>query len=820
MEFILILTFVLLVMLYVRTGRVRKKVDELFREQQRFGMRLDGLRDMMRGTAAGIAQAGEPAESQTQAAAKQPAVPVVPPTPELLPDRKVSAVPGRTVVEPVGPRVMRATEPVVVEERGKRERLLPPSAFVESVREILGRIWNWILVGEEFRTKGVTTEYAVATTWLLRLGILAIVMCAAYFLRWSIQRGLLGPEARVAISLLAGMAMLWGGVRILGKKYHVIGQGLLGGGLLVFYFSMYSMGPMYKIVTIPVAFALMVGVTAAAGVLAVRVDSLLVAVIGIAGGFLTPVLFRTPVPYLPGFYGYLLLLNAGILGIALYKQWRLLNYLGFVLTYALFAGSLDVYKGRPDFPVAMVFLSSFFVIQSAVVYLYNIVRKRSCSLLEILHLVLNAAIFAAFGYGLIHDAYGRPYPAIMSLALAVFYVLHVYAFLRRQYVDRNLLVALIALAGVFSTWTLPLVLEKESLTIALSLLAFVFLWLGDCMTSNFLRMAGHGVYAAVFYRLLVLDMPRNFDFHPAATLPMAAYWKAMSERLWTFGVSIGSIVAAFRLMLRRKSRSERLVAEANDTSMVLPESASNGIFYWMAVLLVFLFLHLELNTMFMYFMPLRMPVLTLLWCGMALYFFRQVAGGSSLHRVASWAMCVFLIGALLKVFVFDLAAWRFNDHFVYNMEYTLFLAAMRLLDFGFIIGALLLVWWWACAGSGGGVRPAVFGYTALLLLCLYATFEVNTLLFWKLRQFQKGGVSVLWALFAIGFIAGGIWKNIKPLRLVGLMLFAVVALKVFMVDLAAMPMIYRVVAFMVIGITLLLGSFAYIYSSRKFSTLA
>jgi len=41
-------------------------------------------------------------------------------------------------------------------------------------------------------------EYAVATTWLIRAGIIAIVTCIGYFLKWSIDRNLLGPEARVA----------------------------------------------------------------------------------------------------------------------------------------------------------------------------------------------------------------------------------------------------------------------------------------------------------------------------------------------------------------------------------------------------------------------------------------------------------------------------------------------------------------------------------------------------------------------------------------------------------------------------------------------
>jgi uncharacterized membrane protein len=98
---------------------------------------------------------------------------------------------------------------------------------------------------------------------------------------------------------------------------------------------------------------------------------------------------------------------------------------------------------------------------------------------------------------------------------------------------------------------------------------------------------------------------------------------------------------------------------------------------------------------------------------------------------------------------------------------------------------------------------------------LYATFETNSVLYWRLREFQDGGITVLWALFAIGFITGGIWKNIRPLRFIGLTLFGIVALKI-LVDVWSMDVLYRIIACLAVGATLLLGSFAYIYANREF----
>jgi hypothetical protein len=401
--------------------------------------------------------------------------------------------------------------------------------------------------------------------------------------------------------------------------------------------------------------------------------------------------------------------------------------------------------------------------------------------------------------------------------MAMFYIAHVLVFLKKKLTDRVLLVALIALAGVFTTWTLPLVLEKESLTISLSLLALMFLWLGRKLNSNFLENLGHLAYCVVFYRLLVWDIPRNFSLAPKVDAPISEYWKHMTGRLWTFGVSIASVIAGFFIQRRRIEPGTGLsVSAENNTPQVVGREVSGGAFYWFAVLFVFLFAHLELNTMFMYFAEFRLPVLTVLWCAMGFYFFARFISGDMQDKVTLYAMCVFLMLAALKVFVFDIASWHFCDRFIYDMEYGALFAACRLLDFGVLIAMFLAVWLVVGVRGDDRMVRAAFGYGALFLVFVYATLELNTLLYCKLAKFQKGGISILWALFAIGFISGGIWKNVATLRYIGLALFAIVAGKVFIVDLSGMEMIYRVVAFVVVGVILLLGAFAYLYSGKKF----
>ena len=64
----------------------------------------------------------------------------------------------------------------------------------------------------------------------------------------------LGPAARVALSTVAGLGMLVGGTQLLGRKYHLLGQGLIGGGLATLYFAAFAAANFYHLVDLYVAF--------------------------------------------------------------------------------------------------------------------------------------------------------------------------------------------------------------------------------------------------------------------------------------------------------------------------------------------------------------------------------------------------------------------------------------------------------------------------------------------------------------------------------------------------------------------------------------
>ena len=108
-----------------------------------------------------------------------------------------------------------------------------------------------------------------------------------------------------------------------------------GGGIGVLYLTIYASFGLYHLLPAALAFALLIGVTAAAGVLAVLQDARSLAVLGTLGGFLAPVLVSTGSGNHVALFGYYALLNVAIVGIAWFKAWRVLNVLGFVFTFGV-----------------------------------------------------------------------------------------------------------------------------------------------------------------------------------------------------------------------------------------------------------------------------------------------------------------------------------------------------------------------------------------------------------------------------------------------------------------------------------------------------
>jgi len=729
-------------------------------------------------------------------------VTITPPLPKPVPM-------GRTIPVPPPP-------PPVIPEPVSRS-VAPNELQVKAV-EVMRKIWNWIVIGDEFRRPGTSWEFAVATNWLLRAGIVVVVVGVGFFLKYSIEHGMLGPQARVALSVLAGVGMLVGGVRMIGKPYQLVGQGLMGGGLAILYFSMFAACNFYHLIGALGAFGLMALVTLVAGTLAVRLNSLLVAVLGILGGYGTPVMLSTGAKNFPGLFGYILLLGIGILGIARRRHWPLLNYLGLVLTYGLATTAIATQYVATDFLDVLPFLIGFFVLYAAVMILHNLAHGEKAGLLELLGIIANALMFFGLTHRVITAGYAEIYAAIPALALAVFFIVATRVFLAGKRRDRGLLYTFLALAALFTAMTPPLALSRQWITTSWALQGVVMLWLAGKIDSRFLRLLGCAACLLAVGRLAFWDMHRQFSMWLPPETTWVVYLKILGERLLSTGVPIASLGVAWKFLRCPPASGPLAVAPENDLASDAWQGAAGGLIASLACGVLFVYAHFELYRTCGFFWPaLSVPAMTLAWFALGLFLVAVARRDGA--RWVPQALGFLAIGLVIKLLAFDMGGWQLNhDAWCYGGDYLPGLAMIRFMDFGLCIGLLSLIYF-QTRGSDPGRRVGLaVGISSLVLLFVYLSLEMNTALGRFVPGLRAGGITLLWAAYALTLLLFGLGRSVKGLRYAGLAGFVVVVLKIFFSDLARLDALYKIVAFIVLGVMLLGAALVYLKYRQRFQS--
>ncbi len=429
-----------------------------------------------------------------------------------------------------------------------------PSAFERGMQ----KAWNWIVLGEEFRKPGESWEYAVATNWLLRSGIVLGLAGVAFFLKYSIEKGLMGPLGRVALTLTAGLLLITFGVRLLFKRYHLLGQGLAGAGFAILYFAFYAASHLYHLMTDASVFALMACVTVAAGVLAVIYRSLLIALLGVVGGYATPVMVGQAAA-LPSFlYAYVLLLGCGVFGITLVRRWPMLNVLGMLAAYGLAFLYCKDHDESAQRLKDLVFLSAVHLLYLASVVVHHVRRGEKTGVFEWAALFLNAGIYWAWAFLLFKPIFGQESTGLVSLSVSAVYVALIYVCLKRRLADQALLSVFIGLAAVFLAMSPMLMLAGEWLTLAWCLQALVMLWISGRTGATFLGKAAAVLFAAACVRGMGHDLERLYEHARPWLLKGPAFWREAGLRLLMFGVLPATLAAAWRLV-RRKDGAAKIL---------------------------------------------------------------------------------------------------------------------------------------------------------------------------------------------------------------------------------------------------------------------
>ena len=201
-------------------------------------------------------------------------------------------------------------EPVqAVAEDTESEWLAPPlSSTKKSGPDVGQRIFAWFTRGNP----------------VVRIGIVILFFGISFLVKYAADRNVLPIELRLAGIALAAVAVLIVGWR-LRERPGAYGLVLQGGAVAALYLTVFGAIKLYQLLPGGLAFVLMVALVSLSGALAVLQNARSLALFGAAGGFITPILLSSGGGSHVMLFSYYALLNAGILGIAWFKSWRILN---------------------------------------------------------------------------------------------------------------------------------------------------------------------------------------------------------------------------------------------------------------------------------------------------------------------------------------------------------------------------------------------------------------------------------------------------------------------------------------------------------------
>ncbi len=377
------------------------------------------------------------------------------------------------------PRITSAERPqaaAATPERAAPQSSAPPVAARRTAGEDIALV-RWL------------RAYFTSGNLVVKIGAIILFIGVAFLLKYAAEHTRIPIEVRMIGVAAGAIALLLLGWRLRKRRqgYGLILQGIAVG---ILYLTVFAALRLYALVPAGAAFFLLAGIVVFSGLLAVLQNSLALAMMAAAGGFLAPILTSTGQGSHVMLFSYYAVLNAGLLGIAWFKSWRPLNLLGFLFTFGI-GTAWGVLRYRSDqLASTEPFLILFFLLYVAIAVLFAFRQAPRFTYYVDGSLIFGTPV-VAFGLqtGLVRDI---PFALSFSaVALGAFYLL-LATFLHRTRREtlRLLVEAFLALGVAFVTLAVPLALDGRWTAATWALEGAALLWVGLRQNRKLPRAAG------------------------------------------------------------------------------------------------------------------------------------------------------------------------------------------------------------------------------------------------------------------------------------------------------------------------------------------
>ncbi|WP_442969095.1 DUF2339 domain-containing protein [Psychroserpens sp.] len=670
-------------------------------------------------------------------------------------------------------------------------------------------------IWERFKQRNPDLEKFIGENLINKIGILILVLGISYFVKFAIDKNWINEPARVGIGILAGSLVLFIAHK-LRQKYAPFSSVLVAGAIAIYYFTIAIAFHEYKLFGQEVAFAIMVVITAFSCLISISYNRMELAILSLIGGFLVPFMVSTGSGNYVVLFTYIAILDIGILVLAYFKKWQLLHILAFVFTILLFGTWVisDMNSGTPHYLGALIFAFVFYLIFIITNIINNLRSKGNFSKIQLAMLTINNFVFYGIGMLVLSD-FKPEFIGLFTTFLAILNMGYSLLLYKKFGLDKRGIYVLIGLSLTFITLAIPVQFSGNNITIFWAIEAVMLMWLAQKSQIKSYR------FAAVVVQFLMLG---------SLLLDWLVYFtntdlSIVINPIFIAGILVVASLVGVNYLLRRDSEKlSKFGLQFNPIhyrNLTRVLAIITGYFVGLFEVLYQSHHYFEFNG----FLAISVQYHLLFTAVLCFILYRnKTAGNDKIMTVLA------IINIVVFAFIFTRIPFsEFQENIVNatNNQIAYYLHMLSLV--------IILYFWYLVYNSNK--RQKVFSvfndklalWSAVFVLVVLASTEVILqglhMMNFSLDQLQlsnkyemissarykiiKTGLPVLWGILAFVLLLWGIKKQIKQLRIIALSLLGLTILKLFVYDISNVSETGKIIAFILLGILILIISFIY-----------
>lgn len=631
---------------------------------------------------------------------------------------------------------------------------------------------------------------------LSKIGIITLVLGVGFFVKYAIDRDWINEIGRVGIGLLAGGALI-AIAHKLREKYNLFSAIMVGGGISVLYITITLAFREYQLFSQPVAFGILIAVTAFSVVLSLLYNRKELALFSLLGGYASPLMISTGEGNYIVLFSFLLILNSGMLFISMRKKWNIIGFVSFFCTLLFYWGWLSA-KFEAQYTGALVFGGLFFVQFYLLALSDHFLSGRKVFPFQVIVILANnASMFAAAIYIFQHT--GLRIQGLITIIMAAVNAAVMLMLFRRASIDKRLLYLIIAIVLSFVSLAVPVQLDGHVITMFWAAEMVILLWMWN---KTGIKVFQAGFLLITSLTLISYAMDAFYNYRQYAELSI------LFNRVFITGtVTIASLAMCRYLLARSNQEAEGFFSVS---------SIRRGI--TLALILAAYFVpFLEINYQLSIseadriegFRLMNLASYTIIYIATIALIYRKKISASWIYALAG-VVALYTITALPVVIgtrwesfmpsLPDFAPSLFYWHYIAlpALAYIVYAVVSRLKALpknGFIALS------WGLVVCSVVILSVELDNTVVLL---GGTPDNYDELLFDSRTF---GYPILWGVLAMLLMLWGLKRKEVLLRQISLVFFAFIILKFYISDIWLMSQTGRIVSFVALGIILLMASF-------------